>query len=555
MGHGKETPRQKMIGMMYLVLTALLALNVSKDILDAFVLVDNGLFRTTENFSAKNQTLYSEFEKQMANNPSKIGPWQDKALNVRAEADQLVFDLQKLKSDIIQHCDGDDAEALIPVKRLVFNLASKTEKEEDSYNIDDALIKNKDNLDKPQEIMIVNGRGAELKGKIEKFRELALSLTSDKHPEVKVSLEKALDTNPPPRTKDGIQQTWESYYFDHIPAVAVITMLTKLQSDVRNAEAEIVTHLLTEIDAGAVKVNKVEAIVKANSNYILRGGQYEAQVILAAYDSLQKPEILIGNYTTKHLPDGSIDYEMTGSSEVLQYDSDNKAIYRRAGGSAGNFTWGGILQLTNPDGSKLKRPFTATYQVGEASAVISATKMNVFYIGVENPVSISVSGVPADKISASMTNGSISRSGGGYIVKPTAVGTARVSVSANIDGQNRAMGFMDYRVKVVPNPVPQVAGKIGGRIDKSTLSAQMAVLAVMENFDFDLRFRVTAFTVSTVVGGFVQSRPSTNANITDQQKALINGATRGQKIYFEDIKAVGPDGTTRELSAISFTIN
>lgn len=557
MGHGKETPRQKMIGMMYLVLTAMLALNVSKDILDAFVLVDNGLFKTTENFASKNQTLYSEFDKQMANNPEKIGPWQNKALEVRAAADLLVLDIQKLKVEIVKHCDGDDAEALTSSKRNVFDLTSKTIKEEDSYEINDALISAKDNLDKPAELMIVNGKGAELKKKIEDFRTLALSYTSDKHPEIKTSLEKSLNTDPPPVSKDGIQQTWESNYFEHIPMVAVLTMLTKLQSDVRNSEAEIVGHLLTEIDAGAVKVNKVEAIVKAKSNYILRGSEYEAQVILAAYDSLQKPEIMIGPFTTKRLPDGSVDYEMTGQYQTLTYDADGKAIYRRAGSSPGMFPWGGILQLTNPDGSKLKRPFTAEYQVGEPSAAVSPTKMNVFYLGVENPVSISVSGVPADKISVSMTNGNITRSGGGYIVKPTAVGTARVNVSANVDGRSSSMGSFEFRVKRVPDPVAKVDGKSGGNITKARLMAQLAVLADMDQFDFDLKFRITGFTVTASGRGGFENAPkkSTSGNITSEQKDLINTAARGAKVLFENITALGPDGSTRNLNSIVFTID
>ncbi len=219
----------------------------SKGILNAFIFVDNGVFKTTENLAAKIQVLYSEFDKQMTNNPVKTGPWRDKALNMRAEADQLVLDMQKLKIDIVKLCDGAGADALIPVKRKILDKESKQEKEVNSYDIDDVLLADKGNLDTPGQIMIVDGKGAELKERIDAFRELVLSLTSDKHPEIKASLEKSLDTNPPPKTKDGIQQTWESNYFDHIPAIAALTMLAKLQNDVRNAEAEIVEYLLSEI--------------------------------------------------------------------------------------------------------------------------------------------------------------------------------------------------------------------------------------------------------------------------------------------------------------------
>ncbi|MDR2037947.1 MAG: gliding motility protein GldM [Bacteroidales bacterium] len=556
MGHGKETPRQKMIGMMYLVLTAMLALNVSKDILDAFVLVDEGLFKTTTNFAVKNEGLYNEFEKQRANNGEKVAPWQDKALTIRAQSDRLVEDMQQLKVKIVKLCDGEEALALIPTQRKLWDKSANKMVEVESYDINDADLSAKDNMDKPAQILILEGNGKELKSKIEEFRNYATSLVSEKHPEIKESILKSLDTSDPPPTKDGINRTWEANYFENIPMIAVITMLTKLQSDVRNAEAEIVQHLLTEIDAGALKVNTVEAIVLAPSNYILAGGEYQARVILAAYDSMQTPEVLVGKVVSKKLPDGTLDYDIEGTPEKISYDASGRAIYRRSASNPGTYKWEGILRLMNPDGSFTKRPFSAEYQVGKADAVISATKMNVFYIGVDNPVSISVSGVPASAISASMTNGQLVRSGSNWIAKPSKAGTpAVITVTANIGGQNKVMGKMDYRVKTVPNPVAKVAGKIGGKIDKATLAAQVAVIADMENFDFDLKFRVTEFTVSANVRNFQRSETSKSPTITAKQKELINSLSKGSKVYFEDIKVVGPDGSTRELPAISFSIN
>ncbi len=539
MAHGKETPRQKMIGMMYLVLTAMLALNVSADILNAFVLVDEGLIKTTANFVAKNETAYGIFDAQMETSPAKVGPWRDKAYKVKDEADQLVYDIQQLKVEILQLCDGKDAEALTPVEWTVKG------KKEPTFDINDALMAAKDNLDKPGEIMMVKGKGEELKKKITTFRENLLAMA----PNLQNTLDKTLDTSDPPKMKDGTQHTWESSHFDHIPAVAVLTLLSKLQGDVRNAEADVVQSLLTAIGAADTKVNKMEAIVMAKTSYVLKGNEYEARILLAAYDSLQKPQIFIGPY--KKIATG---YEMVGEPRPLPYDAQGRAIYKSSGASVGNFTLQGLLQMPGPEGV-VSYPFSTEYQVGEASAVISATKMNVFYIGVDNPVSISVSGVPGDKITASMTNGQLTKSGGSWIAKPGTVGKSMVTVTANINGQNKVMGSMEYRVKSVPNPVAKVAGKIGGKIDKATLAAQMAVIAEMENFDFDLKFNVTEFSVSAVVKGFTQTKVSKSARITDEQKTLLNGLTKGSKAYFDDIKVVGPDGKTRELPAIGFTID
>ena len=545
MGHGKETPRQKMIGMMYLVLTAMLALNVSADILDAFVLVDKGLVKTTTNFVAKNESTYNVFEIQMEKSPTKVKEWRDKAFSVKDMADQLAYDIQELKVKIIQLCDGKDAPALTPAEWLI---GEKKEKKP-TFDIDNALIEAKDNLDKPGQIMIVvDKEGEKLKQKINDFRDHLVSLTADTA--IQRTIKKGLDTSAPPTRKDGITPSWESSLFDHIPAVAVITILSKLQGDVRNAEADILQNLLSAIGASDTRVNKMEAIVTSKSSYVLKGNEYEARIILAAYDSLQKPEIFVGPY--KRTSTGG--YEMISDVKPLPYDAKGKAIYKSAPG-VGNYTLQGLLRMTGPEGF-INYPFSSEYQVGEASAVISATKMNVFYIGVDNPVSLTVSGVPSDKISASMTNGQLIRSGGDWIAKPQTAGTpAIVTVSANINGQTRVMGTMNFRVKSVPNPVAKVAGKIGGRIDRETLASQMIVQAEMENFDFDLKFTVTEFTVSANVKGFTQNKPVKGARIADDQKALIRSLTKGTKVYFDDIKAVGPDGKPRELSTVGFTID
>ena len=114
---------------------------------------------------------------------------------------------------------------------------------------------------------------------------------------------------------------------------------------------------------------------------------------------------------------------------------------------------------------------------------------------------------------------------------------------------------MVFRVRTVPDPVAKVAGKIGGRIDKATLVAQMAVVADLENFDFDLRFEVVSFTVAATVGQFTREIPTTGARISDQQKQLLNGLARGANVYFQDIKARGQDGRIRDLPTVALKID
>lgn len=540
MGHGKETPRQKMIGMMYLVLTALLALNVSKDILNAFVLVDEGLTITNENFAEKNKSLYDDMSKLSASNPAKVAPWQQKADEIKKRTTELVNFLHEVKVLLVKTADGEESEAI-----------------KNKNVIEGMKVEAKDNTDVPTRLMVGdfnNGKGKEINEKFVKLKQYCLSLIRPEDKDIRVSIEKLLNTDDPPMV-EGVKHSWESAHFGEIPLIAVTTILSKMQGDVRNVESEMIRYLLSQIDAGAFKFNKLEAIVTTNSNYILKGNKYQAEVFISARDTTQSPEVMVGRYEQTKNADGSISYKMVGNYESLKIQPNGRGLYERVGGAQGNNKWGGLVKIKSPEGIESFYPFEAEYQVAEASAVISPTKMNVFYLGVDNPVEISVAGVPADKIRPTITNGSIVKSGNSYIVRPKMMGNAIVNVEAQIDGQWKNMGFMDFRVKKVPDPVGKVAGRKGGVIDKNLLAAQLVVQADLENFDFDLKFQITEFKVSASQGGFVKDEISKSNRITPGQLDIIRNMGKGQKVYFEDIKAVGPDGSVRELGTIVFKIN
>jgi len=541
MGHGKETPRQKMIGMMYLVLTAMLALNVSKDILNAFVLVDNGLAKTLANFVDKNTTAYAIFDAEWAKTPDKVKPFRDAAYTVKQMADQLAYDIQGYKVDIVKYCDGGDkAKALYPMEMVVGSERKPT------FGINAKDINAKDNYDKPSEIMMLKGKGLELRQKIEAYREHLISLTNDES--VQNAIRESLKTDDMPDKNNQIK-SWEFTFFDGVPLVAVVALMTKLQSDVRNAEADIINYLLSRIGATDTKVNKMEAIVRAESNYILRGNEFRARILLAAYDSLQKPEILIG----PNRRNASGAYEMVGDGRVLPYDERGQAIYRTTATSIGNFKLEGLLNMVTPDGV-VSYPFTQEYQVGESTTVISPDKMNVLYIGLENPVSISMSGVPEEKIQARMTNGTITRQGKSWIARPSASGTATIIASGVVDGKTVTSEPSVFRVKMVPTPIAKVGGKSGGKIERNELRAQLGILAEMEDFLFDLRYQVTQFSLIVNIRGDERVLVSRSASFTPEQKALIETLSKGTRVSFSDIKARGPDGT-KDLLDINLTIN
>ena len=555
MGHGKETPRQKMIGMMYLVLTALLALNVSKDVLDAFILIDDGLVKTTMNFVSKNQTSYEIFEAQLDKSPRGVQPYFDAAMEVKKRADQLTLDLQELKIEIIRLVDGNDAPAL---KRVVDGKPTREDnvlewiigygadaERKQTLQITGLNIQGKDNMDKPAQIMIFEGKGAALQAKIDEFREFLLEVvTSDEN--IQRAIEEVLSTIPPPQPS-GEPHPWDIANFSHLPTAAVVTNLSKMQSDVRYAEAEAVQYLLQQIGATDTRVNKMEAVVLTKSNYVLVGSQFEARVLLAAYDSLQRPEIWLGPY--RRTED---DYELLDGATLVPYDNRGRAMIVRSGSSVGNFTIGGLLRMPTPEGVR-SFPFSSEYTVGQSSTVISPTAMNALYVGVENPISVQVSGVPTEQIQVTIDNGTIRRSGSGWIAEPRTAGNATITASGVVDGVTQR-GSMPFRVRMLPTPIAKIAGRTGGNIERNVLEAQQGIQADLgADFLFDVRYTVTQFTMETMTGGVSRAEASTSQMFTPAQMALIRTLTRGSKVFFTNIKARGPDGV-RDLVEIGFTI-
>ena len=539
MGHGKETPRQKMIGMMYLVLTALLALNVSKSVLDSFVLVDNSLTVTTENFNVQNGKLYADFDQAYASNKPKVQKWKDKADIIRKEAEELYNYINSLKVKIVTKADGG-TEAISKNK------------------IVPGLVKSKDDTNKPAEIMVGdhnNGEAKILREKISKFRELLLSYVDKKDLGTRKAIENNLETKDTV-TLDGEKELWENEHFEHLPLIAVTTIMSKMQSDVRNSESDILRYLFNRIDAGSFKFNKLEPTVIPNTNYVLKGNEYNAEVFIAAADTTQKPVIMIGQKHQIKTADGRVDWEMVGKYETLPVNDQGRGIMKRSAGSVGKVSWGGIIQLKTPDGSYINTPFDEEYMIAESNVVVSPTKMNVLYVGVPNPISISVPGVPSEKISASLSGGVLSKSGNNYLANLLSVGNSKayITVVAEIDGKKKEMGKMEFRVKTIPDPIAKINNRKSGGIDRNTLLAQMIVIADLENFDFDAPFKVVEFTVSGNIGGFSRDITSNSNKILDSQREIIKGIAKGQKVSFENIKAVGPDGKPRELNPIIFKI-
>jgi gliding motility-associated protein GldM len=549
MGHGKETPRQKMIGMMYLVLTAMLALNVSAEVLDAFRLVNEGIKNTTEIFSQKNETIYKEFEAEVAKNEQKALEWKNKAFDVKSQADELYDYLQNLKVTIVKKNQG---------KNIEENEALS--EKDGKIVIDQAKVTGENKTSKTTSYLIgneKNGKAYDLKEKINEFRENLLEMVSDEDKKVIEAISSSLDTSDPPPLEDREPKTWEIKHFYEIPLGAILPILSKIQADVRNAESEMIQYLFNQIEAGSFSFNKLEATVIPNSNNIIKGNEYRAEVFLAARDTTAPPKILIGKWDSVRNEDGTYDVEMTEIEDSLDIQG-GKGIYSKKMQRIGSHEWGGIIKLMGPDGNFIKKPFKQKFQVSRPNVVISPTKMNVFYVGIPNPVSISIPGIPAEDVRATMTNGSIYKVGpGNYEVKPrSSQRNSIIRVQGKVDDNFRSYGTQEFRVKDLPTPTAQVAGMAGGEIREEKLRIQSGIYAKMEDFLFDLEYEVTQYTITTTDrGGYLKEIKKQGFRFDDEVVDwLKSNVARNRKVNFEDIKAVGPDGKIKDLNPITFTV-
>ncbi|MAZ00570.1 MAG: hypothetical protein CMP58_00045 [Flavobacteriales bacterium] len=614
---GSLSPRQRMINMMYLVLTALLALNVSKEVLNAFHSVNYGLSNTNESTIINNDQVYSQFSYAAERNPVKAGPWKEKAFQVKSDVDEIESMIKEIKFELVKktdkgvisfigHVDEDgDAkkEKIKDISYADFIKANPSLKDKEIGFEKDGKLKAVQN-DKNREASwtILRDKdlkkeqipyGPNLKEKIDNLNNLLQDL-SDGNDNLQKSITKILSTEG--KKKESIKtpilpflaksesQGWLAENFKDMPAVAAYTILTKLENDILSVEADVIKYLQKEIDAGAIKMTGGQAIVKAKKEFIFSGEEFIADVFFGASDTTKEPVIYIGNY--KKNEDGS--YRMTGSYDSLSVVG-GRGKYVVETKKVGLKSYGGLLKIMTDNETKFY-PFQGEYLVAKRTVVVSPVKMNTFYILASkgdidkkkidekngNPVEVSVPGYAQENLSIACyemtrdgkkwksTKNKIKskRDGKGkFLVYPTKTGRAVVKVIAKQDGQNKTIGSKEFKVKRVPNPELKLIGGKNGKISRSkSLSSAARLQATMgSGFDFDgVKYRVTGFTF-LLVGDAEQVsvkgyKLSTGGS--DQKKVanILKTLSVGDKFLLTDIRVKGPDGKPRPMDSKLFTI-
>lgn len=531
MASGKQTPRQKMIAMMYLVLTAMLALNVSKEILDAFVTVNNGLENTARSFDKDIASLYAKFDEKKSIDPLRVQAMWTKAQEAKKLSKDLGAYIEEMKKMLLRETEG------------------YKNKEEDTIHLE--YVEGKERYDATTNIMCgesedgQDGQAHVLRQKLEAYKTAMLNLLP---PADRANMNLSIEAKDP--TDGGEFRTWEMKTFYHTPLAADITILSKIQDDVKSAEADVVEALLKQTDSDIIPFDTVAARVIASTNYVMAGDTFKADIFLAAFNKTLSPQILLGKYNpTTGKMDGAYD-------SVKVANGLGKYFVKTS--SEGIFTYEGVINMTTPKGQVRQYPFQSEYIVARPAVSGGADKMNVLYAGLENPISVSVPGVPNEKAHVSCNNGVLTSLGNGkyMVTKPTPGRPCIVTVTADMqDGTQKNMGTMEFRVKALPKPYASL-GIEGNKVTAPKLASLSGIACSYgPDFEFKASPKVTSFTYSYSVNGAFSSG-SIKGNMFDETaKSRFRALKKGSHVIIEDIIAVGPDDRPVSLAPISLTIN
>lgn len=499
-----KEPRQLLINLMYIVLTALLALNVSAEIMNAFLLMDKSLNESSDITANSNDKLIAEISKQ-AETYTQFSDLKDKALEAKNISKEFSDFVALIKEDLIEESGGFDEKG------------------------DPKGFKNKEVTTR---MLVKEGRGTTLEKSIEKTRKDLLALVNEE--EERIVLEKNIPLRVNEIPEDSDKKNWAQFTFQQMPVAAVLPVLSKLQNDVKVAETTILNHFFAKTGI-TYKPDAFEAVVSANKSYVIRGEQLQAEVFLGAYSSTVD----------------NISVAVNGRNYPVR---NGKAIVNVTPNGIGKKELNAKITIENPLTGKVESyNKTFVYEVGERSVTASAEKMNVFYVGVDNPLSVSAAGVPSGQVNVSADGLNITKVNNvQYNVRPDRPGRTTISVS----GGGLEVTNFEFRIKPIPDPVMMLGNKKGGTISPGELKIYDKLSAVLENFDFDAVCGIKGFEVTRVPkNGDAIYHTNRTGNFDSDTKRILSKSKRGDMVYFEKIKVKCPgDRANRSLSSLVFRV-
>jgi gliding motility-associated protein GldM len=492
-----------MVNLMYLVLTCMLALNVSAEVLQAFFSIDKSLDESNRLVGGSNEQLVKAIGDQAAAY-AQFKPYQEKAAQLQAVSNEFFDFVGKMKDGLVQQAGG-----LGP----------------------DGQPLRKSDKDIPTRLFLNEGGGEKLEKKVNETREKMLALVDEPAARQQLSERIPLKINEIPKASD--KKSWAQFTFQQMPVAAVLPILTKFQNDSKVAETAILNHFAGKMNI-TVKPDKFAPVIAADKSYVIRGEEFKGEIFLAAYSSTA--DNIAVSVDGKNLP-----------------VRDGKAVFVSSPNSIGTKQHEMAIRLSNPltgEVETYKKQFS--YEVGDRSVTVSADKMNVLYLGVENPISVVAAGTPSGQMKVVADGLKLQALGNGkYMAIAEKAGIATVTVS----GGGLSPTSFPYRVKRIPDPVMMMSKSRGGRMSVAEFKAQTGIMAVLEGFDFDAKCTVQDFNVVRVRKGDAVEAQNRGGKFGSEVQRLQDGAQRGDIFYFEKIKVKCPgDALPRDLGAMMFTL-
>ncbi|WP_070138550.1 type IX secretion system motor protein PorM/GldM [Crocinitomix algicola] len=573
MAGGKETPRQKMIGMMYLVLTALLALNVSKEVIAAFVTINDKLDRSAQIINNNNQSNYSSFDKKITTVKAQGGDvktvqvWQERA-----------YEVQKLTTEVVSYLLGEANEMI-----KISEGADWVEEKDEEGNITKLKplsdITGMDNYDIPTNLFIGGNpdkpaqRGLDIRLKVIEYRNAVAKIMATYKtpkgdytfdaPEDLANLDEALLTANPQDTAQikafmrsldlpeeitqkihGEEEThkWPAVMFDHAPIVAAAAMLTALKLDVKNSESMATEFLLSKVDVQEFDFNKIEPLAFASTGYINQGDSLNLRVMIAAYDSTETPDVKWGQDADTSNQDGW--KPATNADGSISLIGEKPGLHKVKG-----------VIYVKQRGVKVPKPWEFDYTVGQPMGVVALPEMRVLYRGYNNIVEGTASGFPADRVTLSGSGCSISKSGNQYIAKVGA-GVREATISVNgkkDDGGSVNLGSFKFKVKALPTPALYLGGISNGA--NPGLSSVRAQGRLSCRYDESVPLTGVTFTIvsgTVSVDGIMRKGKITRGGNLDANAKQILAQSSGKQVTIM-VNYKGPDNVTKRTSLVFTT--
>ena len=512
---------------MYLVLTALLALNVSNEILNAFKTLSTSISKSNQSIDTKTKEIYTQIiaSEKEPGQAEKVRPYREQADQVVKESDLMWHYLEDWKKKIILEAGGYS-------------------KEPGAENLPDKM----DNIDATTTLLVEKGGGTELSKKISTLRHFLLSMVPNDSASMSPSMPLVVDPVKP--NDHNPKGDWNIGNFEHMPAIASLALFSKFQNDVRSSEAMVIKRLAELSHAKDLKYDTTAAVAMPQTTYALQGETIKATILMAAFNKSNQPTVNIqqGGGEKKPAKNGVIEWETKATGTGLQ-------------------TVKGTITITPPGLEPVTKPWTFDYMVGTSGASLQLDKMNVFYIGVENPVSVSAAGYSIEDVYLDLPPGGTATGGNGHYsivcTQPNPNFIVNIMAKSKAkDGTPSKVSSIPIRVKYIPDPVAYLLGKKEGVMSAALFRNAIAPNAVLEKFEFEAKFVITEFSVSMLPRGqdYVPGmlcKKDGGARFSDNADMLRYQAKckPGDRIYIEGIKGVGPDKKVRALNPILLTLN